>query len=197
MQPSSMRRMAYDPTRARLILTRILESLKVSGREASAFAGVSPSVMSQFLTGKTEAMGANIYVNLAEKLRMRTKEKILVSDLLGERPYTTAMGRRLELIRQVLCENLPERMHLSEADWEELITQVGLLSDDRARQVIDFTGVPREFLDSGDPSGLGRVQIEGLLRASLSETQPNPVVPPPTPEPSASPRRQTAARKRS
>jgi len=192
-----MPRMPYDPTRARLILLRILDAFGLSGREASSLAGVSPAVMGQFLSGKNASMRANIYFNLAEKLRERHQENILVSDLLGERPYLTAVGRRLELIRQVLCVNLPERMHLSEAAWEDLITQSGLLSEDRARQIIDFTGVPREFLDSGDPSGLGRVQIEALLQAALSETQPSPAAPRPTREPSANPRRQTATRKRS
>ncbi len=197
MQPASMRHMAYDPTRARLILLRILEALEISGREASKLAGVSPSVMSQFLSGKNKAMGADIYANLAEALRKRTKENILVSDLLGERPYITALGRRLELVRQVFCENLPERMQLSEDDWTALITQTGLLPDEKARQVIDVTGVPRQFLDAGDPSGLGRVQVEALLRSVVSGIQPSPAADPPELEPALSPRRQTAARKRS
>lgn len=192
-----MPRMPYDPTRARLILQNILDALGISGREASSLAGVSASVMSQFVSGKNVAMGADIYFNLAEKLRERTKENILVSDLLGERPYITATGRRLELVRQVLCENLPERMQLSDDDWTALITQTGLLPDDKARQVIDITGVPRHFLDSGDPSGLGRVQVEALLRSAVNGTQPNPTAEPQEPKPDESPRSLKAGRKRS
>lgn len=197
MRPASIRRMEIDLERARRTLDSILKQHGLSHRAASDMAGASPSTVGKFIKSNNVSIGAVALMRLAAALRERSKENILVSDLLGERPYLTPVGRRLELVRQVLCENLPERMHMSEADWTALITQTGLLPEDKARQVTDFTGVPRPFLDSGDPSGLGRVQIERLLQVALTDGQPNREALPPEPAPSASPRRQTAARKRS
>lgn len=194
---SNMPAMAYDAIRARAILKKMLDGRGLSYRAASKLGGVSPATVGKFLKGDTEAMGADIYVNLVAALRDENQDGVLVSDLLGERPYRTPFGRRVELIRQALCPDLPERMRLSEADWIELVSQTGPLPRDRIQQVADFTGVPERFIETGDPAGLGRVQMEALLQGALSDTPPNPPVAPPTRELSENHHPRKATRKRS
>ncbi|WP_425065588.1 hypothetical protein [Reyranella sp.] len=189
--------MPYSYERARAALSRLMDAYNISGRKAADMARASPSTVAHFLSGKTRSLGADNYFNLAEALRELTGETIFVSDLLGERIFMTAMGRRIELVRQTLCPDLPARMRLSEADWSTLISQTGTLPEDKARQIIEITGIPRQFIEAGDPTGLGRVQLESLLAASWTQNPSNPGAPPPKPELGANPPRRTATRKRS
>ena len=189
--------MPYNPEVAREVLSRLMAAYKLSGRTAASMARASPATVAHFLNGRTESLGADNYFNLAEALSEMTGETILVSDLLGERPFMTAMGRRLDLVRQTLCPDLPARMRLSDADWSQLLSQTGHLSADVARQIVDITGVPRHFLEAGDSTGLGRVQLEALLAASWGDIRSSPATRPPKPAPAERPKLRTATRKRS